>query len=103
MKKDVIKAIAKCFDAEDAEEFLDDIFCKAMMDASSASYCLNCGAEGPSPLEPDAEGVLCEACNTYSVEGLENVAMRLCMLPIDKIEAAMKSKGILRSMIDADK
>ena len=37
-------------------------------------YCVNCGEEYPQ-CEPDADGYYCHACDSYFVQGVENLLM----------------------------
>lgn len=45
----------------------------------NAAYCIRCGAEQTSPIEPDAIGVKCESCGKKAVYGAEELLLRgLC-------------------------
>lgn len=84
MRKEALRAIADDVGAESAEELAQTLGEESLFGDSSLSYCLACGASGPS-LEPDAANVKCEECGARSVAGLDNVVMQITMMNPDKL------------------
>lgn len=104
MRKEAIRAIAEDLGATNADELAQRIGEESMINDSSLSFCLACGAEGPPGTEPDVSNGPCEECGARLVSGADVIMANLLFADEDKINEWLEPKeGILHKKVREDR